>query len=377
MSILTDSYSPPMASAPMPSPRSVRRRRIGQGVAFALRLVLAAGGVAISFAIDGGIFGALLALFVIIVPFEKVYPRKRGQKVRRPMLTTDVGFALMSPLLSAVGITAFAIVGVLSLFWIPGLLFRPVVAAIPAVALPFVAFFVFDFLGYWAHRWAHEVPLLWRFHAVHHSPEHMDWVSGFRVHPFDAILIGPAAIFLLAAGIDGEVTGLLAVLQIVLGIFFHANVRVRWRWLDKVLANPEFHHWHHANEADSIGHNYAPALPQWDLIFGTYFMPDRASGRRPAHYGIDEYIPRNMLGMLTYPLRGWRKHLRYLWHPIQGVKAGAGGTRRLLADTRLSTTRKTHAVRRSSAPGCSSTNESLFGELPERPGVQPVNVIEF
>lgn len=344
------------------------KRTAGELAAFAARVPLALGAVLVSFLIEAGIFASVLALFVLVVPFEKLYPRQKGQRLRRPMATTDISFALMSPLLNVVGLVALICIGGVSLFWLPGLLLRPLVSQIPSLLVPFVAFVAFDFLGYWAHRWAHEVPFLWRFHAVHHSPEHMDWVSGFRIHPFDGVLIAPAAFFLLGAGVDGEITGLLAILQVVLGIFFHANVRVRWRWLDKVLANPEFHHWHHANEADSIGHNYAPALPQWDLLFGTYFMPGRHSDRRPTHYGIDEYMPRNMTGLLTHPVRGARRHVRLLWHPIQAITTATRGAHRLLGDIRRATFRKTHSVRRDTTPGCRSTNDSLFRDLAVRPG---------
>jgi len=356
--------APPSPVHPTPPKRSHR-----EVFAFAMRGAAAAAAIAISFQIENGIFATVFVLFALVVPFEKLYPRKKGQRVRRPLLATDISFALLNPLLNVFGIAAIIVIGGLSLFWLPGLAFRPLVSQVPGPLLPVVAFVMFDFLGYWAHRWAHEVPTLWRFHAVHHSPEHMDWINGFRVHPFDGVLIAPAAFFLLGAGVDGEVTGLLALLQIVLGIFFHANVRVRWRWLDKLVANPEFHHWHHANEADSIGHNYAPALPQWDLLFGTYFMPKRSSDRRPTHYGLDEYMPRTMLGMLTYPLRGSRKHLRLLLHPIQASKIAAQGVRNIVRDTKESTLRPTHSNRRETTIGCSTTNDSLFGSLSEPPGV--------
>ncbi|MDW3180033.1 MAG: sterol desaturase family protein [Acidimicrobiia bacterium] len=307
---------------------------------------------------------AVVVLFVILAPFEKLYPRQKGQKWRRPLAANDISFALMNPLLSVVGGIAFIGIGALSLFWLPGLAFRPLVAMIPGWALPIVAFALFDFLGYWTHRWAHEVPFLWRFHAVHHSPEHMDWVSGFRIHPFDGVLIGPAVLFLLAAGFDAELTGVLAIVQIVLGLFFHANVRVRWRRLDKFLANPEFHHWHHANEADSIGHNYAPGLPLWDLAFGTFFMPNHKTGRRPQHYGIDEYLPRNMVGQLSYPLRGSRQYVSLWRHPIKATKLGYRGVRKLLGDVWATTRRPTHSVRRETVPGSFSTNSSLFDKTP-------------
>lgn len=328
------------------------------------RLALIAAAVALSFQIDSSIFGAVAVLFAIIVPFEKLYPRQKGQKIRRPLVTTDIAFALTNPLLNVVGIAAFIIIGGLSLFWLPALALRPLVNLIPTAALPFVAFLLFDFLGYWTHRWAHEVPFMWRFHSVHHSPEHMDWVSGFRIHPFDGVLIAPGFFFLLGAGFDVELAGVFAVFQIILGIFFHANVRVRWRLLDKVAANPEFHHWHHANEPDSIGHNYGGALPWWDLAFGTFFMPK--ADRRPRHYGIDEYLPRHMIGQLTHPCRGARQHL-WLWrHPIMATKTIAIATRNLVDDIKRATFRPTRSVRRQTGPGTFSTNSSLIG-----PGAVP------
>ena len=323
-------------------------------------MAFAATAIAASFLIDRDVGFGVIALFVVIAPLEKLYPRRRGQRVRRPLVGTDISFVLANPLLNVVGITMAVIIGAASLVWLPALLLRPLVGQLPPLVSAIVAFVLFDFLAYWVHRWAHEVPFLWRFHAVHHSPEHMDWVSAFRIHPFDGVIIGPPVLFLLAAGFGPEVTGVLAVAQILTGLFFHANVRVRWRWLDKAFANPEFHHWHHANEVDAICHNYAPALPQWDLLFGTYFMPDRTSDRRPRHYGVDEYLPRHLLGLLTYPLRGARGKWSLLWHPIRAARAAATGTRNIWRDVRRSTLRPTHSVRRESAPGCRTTNASLF-----------------
>ncbi len=141
-------------------------------------------GVALSISTDGVVI--VLLLFVLVVPFEKLFPRHRGQKVRRPNLDTDIGYALVSPLMGLLtGAVAIAI-GVLSLAWIPGLLLAPYVAKIPEAYMPVVGFLLFDAMVYWTHRFYHEIPVLWRFHAIHHSTEHLDWASGFRAHPLDA-----------------------------------------------------------------------------------------------------------------------------------------------------------------------------------------------
>ncbi len=314
-----------------------------------------------AFLLDSSIFAAVIALFVLVVPFEKLYPRHKGQRIRRPMVGTDISFALLGPVLNVAGITAIIVIGGLSLFWLPGLALRPVVGLIPAAVLPVVGFLLFDFTAYWTHRFAHEVPFMWRFHSVHHSPEHMDWVSGFRVHPFDGVVIAPAFFFLLGAGFGAELAGVFAVFQIVLGLFFHANVRVRWRLLDRVAANPEFHHWHHSSENDAVGHNYGAALPWWDLLFGTFFMPKRWAHRRPARYGVSEPLPHNLAGQLVYPCRGFRTHL-WLWrHPILIVRTVVVATRNLLDDIRRSARRPTHSIRIEAAPGVTTTNASLLG----------------
>ena len=318
-------------------------------------------GSGVAYLIDSSIFGGLVFLFVLLAPLEKLYPRRKGQRIRRPMVGTDVGFALLGPLLNVAGLAAVVVIGGLSLFWLPGLVLAPLVDRIPAPALPYVGFILFDAVSYWTHRFAHEVPFMWRFHAVHHSPEHMDWVSGFRIHPFDGVVIAPAFFFLIGAGFDAELAGVFAAFQIILGLFFHANVRVRWRWLDRIVANPEFHHWHHSSEPDAVGHNYGAALPWWDLVFGTYFMPHRRTGRRPARYGVSEPLPRHLLGQLTHPCRGARSHL-WLWrHPVLAVKTLAVATRNLLVDIRRSAFRPTHSIRRWSAPGVATTNASLVG----------------
>ncbi len=300
-----------------------------------LLTLLAIGLIGAGVAIDRSGPVVVPVLFLLVVPFEKLFPRHR-QRIRRPQVGTDIGYALAGPLLSAIGLVGAVVVGVLSLAWLPGLAFRPLVAAIPPAAAPIVGIVMFDLAIYWTHRWYHEIPVLWRFHAIHHSPEHMDWVSGFRSHPFDGTLIAPAFVFLLAAGFSPEFTGVLAVVQVVLGIFLHANVRWRLRPLHRLVMTPEFHHWHHANEPGAINANYAGFLPVWDQIFGTYFMPRH---RRPRIYGVTEYVPDGMAAQLWHPLRGMGNPLRFILHPFRSIRLLLRFTRNLLSEMKRSATR--------------------------------------
>lgn len=259
--------------------------------------------IAGALAIDAGAIVVVVLLFALVVPFEKLFPRHRGQGLRRPQVLTDIGFALASPLLNVAAISVAVVVGVLTLGWVPGLLLRPLVSSLPPAITPFVGIALFDLAIYWAHRLAHEIPLLWRFHAIHHSTEHLDWISGFRNHPIDGALVAPPFFLLLAAGFNAEFTGVLAIVQFVLGIFLHANVRWRLRLLHRLVITPEFHHWHHTNEPQAWHTNYSVFLPVWDLLFGTYYMPNDL---RPSIYGVSEAVPAGMWRQLAYPFRGLR-----------------------------------------------------------------------
>lgn len=304
-------WPPPAPASPTPEP-TLRWWRRGWAGAAAVALIVG------SLAFDRSTLGLVLLVFVLVVPFERWFPRHR-QPFRRPALGTDVAFALSSSLVSVAGLAVAVVVSVLSLAWLPGLALRPLVALLPGWAQSVAGVLLFDLTVYWAHRFGHEVPAGWRFHKVHHSTRHLDWVSGFRSHPFDGLLLAPAFVLLLAAGFSPELTGVLVVLQVVTGLFLHANVRWRWRPLHRLFITPEFHHWHHSNEPEAHCSNYSVMLPVWDLLFGTYFMP---SDRRPQRYGIDEPVPDTMVAQLLEPLRGLPRPWTVARHPWRSARQG-------------------------------------------------------
>jgi len=299
--------------------------------------------------------GALLipVLFVLVVPFEKLFPRHQ-QRLRRPLLGLDLAYALSQPVLGLVALVLGAAVGVGTLFWVPGLALRPLVMELPGAVQVIVGFVLLDVLVYWVHRFSHEVPFLWRFHSVHHSIETMDWISAFRNHPVDGLIIAPPIAFLIGAGFTLEVTGALAVIQILSGIFLHANVRWRLRPLQRLIATPDFHHWHHANETGAINSNYSVLLPTWDMAFGTWFMPP---DRRPQIYGVDESVPLALASQMAYPFRGLRSPRWILRHRLRAIRA-------LVASLRTGATQVAASVRRPRRPFHTPPSAPI-GESPE------------
>jgi len=299
------------------------------------RLALAAI-VAISLFVDAAGLLIVPFLFVAVVPFEKLFPRHRSQRLRRPGLGTDLAYAASTPALGIATVVAAIAIGVVSLAWLPGLALRPLVASLPPIVATLLAVVLFDVLVYWVHRWAHEVPALWRFHAVHHSSSTMDWISGLRNHPLDGAIIAPPFVFLLAAGFDPALTGALAAIQLISGLFVHANVRWRLRPLHKVIITPEFHHWHHANEVDAHNSNYSVFLPVWDILFGTYHMPREI---RPMRYGVDDPLPPDVVGQLASPFRGGPTIRWIVRHPVGSLRRARRFLVRLTGDIARSTRR--------------------------------------
>jgi len=245
------------------------------------------------------LIGAFVVLFIIFVPLERLFPLHKEQAILRKGWFNDLLHFFLNRFLVLGG--TFAIVAVpyvlfQKLFHTP---FQVAVTSQPAWLQFIEAFVVAEIAFYAIHRLAHTVPWLWKFHAIHHSLEEMDWLASARLHPVDLIVANVVVGLPLALlGFSEATFGIYSLWGAVQAIFIHSNLRFRFGPLRWLTATPEFHHWHHANEAAAINKNFG--FPLIDLILGTAYMPE---GQWPARYGIDEHIPLNYLKQLTYPFR--------------------------------------------------------------------------
>ena len=176
------------------------------------------------------------------------------------------------------------------------------VVALPAIIRFALVILAADAVEYVSHRAYHEVPLLWRIHAVHHSPEYMDWLSGSRLHFFEplvtrALVLVP--IFLL--GFPQDTIFAYLIFISVQSVLIHSNIKMQVGWLRYVIVTPQFHHWHHASDAEAIDKNYAAHTPIFDMMFGTWHLP---KDRWPVKYGTVKPIPGGMLGQFLHPFVG-------------------------------------------------------------------------
>ncbi len=159
-----------------------------------------------------------------------------------------------------------------------------------------------DLLRYWLHRTAHTWPPLWRLHEVHHHPEKLYTTNVFRFHPAEKALqfLFDTAPFVLL-GIGPEALAYYFVFYSISGLFQHSNIDVRLGWLNYLVSGPEVHRWHHSKKVEESNNNYAHSFVVWDLVFGTYFRPRRASVTTLGL--LDPTYPRGFLRQLSAPFR--------------------------------------------------------------------------
>lgn len=189
------------------------------------------------------------------------------------MAVVDPVLKVLSPLILSILVVLFGLPQGFTLFpddW--HFIFQLVLAALVA-----------ELGQYWMHRLGH-VTWLWRFHALHHSSSRMNWLTGFRVHPFNMMYHHFAGIFILMLiGINETVLFTYLALSGVINIFQHANVRFKHGVLNYVFSTNELHRWHHSTQPREANANYGSLLILWDLVFGSYYNKRHQS---PVNLGL-------------------------------------------------------------------------------------------
>ena len=155
-----------------------------------------------------------------------------------------------------------------------------------------------DFLLYWSHRVFH-FGFLWKYHAVHHASKDVEWISASRFHPVN-LALGTCAVDVAAllAGISPEVFIVLGPFTTIASLFVHANLDWTLGPLKYLCRESGFSPL--ASCRAVHGKNFASTFSLWDLMFGTFHMPE---GALPDNYGIDdEAMPEGLMPQLIYPL---------------------------------------------------------------------------
>jgi len=242
----------------------------------------------------------LLGSTTIFVLIEKMFPLYKGQMLFRKEWQTDMAHFIVNHFLVGLVllIVNFAIHRVFG--WMVRGDFQQTIQHISFIPQLLLCILVADFMQYWTHRAYHEVPFLWKFHAVHHSAKTMDWLAGSRMHVLELLLtrvsvLGPLYVF----GFEKSVMDVYIIVVGFQAVFNHANVHLPWGPLKYLIVTPDFHHWHHSSDDAAIDKNYAAHYAFLDYFFRSAVKTKQAF---PDNYGVvGDYMPEGFVKQQLYP----------------------------------------------------------------------------
>jgi len=241
----------------------------------------------------------LLITGILFLPLERMF-RRVDQSVFRFEWREDLFYFLISSIFVQ-SLTFLSMLPAMTLLSFNMLISVKNLVAAQSVWLQFIEImFLTDFVQYWLHRFFHQTPFLWKFHAVHHSAQAMDWLAGSRMHVMEIIVLrGLTIIPMYILGFSETAIYAYIIMVYLYATFVHANLKFDIEWLKPIIVTPRFHHWHHGVEKEAVDVNFSVHFPIFDRLFGTYYMPEK---KWPAAYGIGGHpVPRGYIKQFLYP----------------------------------------------------------------------------
>jgi sterol desaturase/sphingolipid hydroxylase (fatty acid hydroxylase superfamily) len=243
---------------------------------------------------------SLLAVAIVFIPVERLLPLRRSQAVLRKGWKNDVVYLVLnSALMNMVTLIGVTIVLLLKPHIVPPTFSQTIRQPVWLQVVELIL--IVDLLHYGMHRAFHTFPVLWRFHALHHSVEELDWLATFRVHPVDQVPTAIAMLLpVLAFGWSPWAVAIWGVVYHWHALLQHANLRLPLGRFGLAVVGPEFHRWHHSTAWEARDKNFAAQFALWDVMFGTCYLPKGVSSDE---YGIKETMPTTYVDQLWHPFR--------------------------------------------------------------------------
>ena len=242
-----------------------------------------------------------LVLLLIFVPLERLFSYQR-QNLWRQSLITDLIYFFTGNLIGKT--SSLAVFLLVYNVYHQGILPREIIGFVGQQSL-IIQLILGIFLGeigyYTAHRLLHQIPWLWRFHAIHHGAKELDWLVTVRVHPIDQVFTKIFQVLpLYLLGFSENFFVIYTLFSAAMAFFIHSNLSGKFRFLNYILVTPELHRWHHSQNPETYHTNFAAQLACVDWFLGTWYL---SKHRSPDIYGVAEPIPIAYLKQLIYPFQ--------------------------------------------------------------------------
>lgn len=257
-------------------------------------------------------FWWLVLLSLVVWGLEIVFPWRKSQPILRQDFWLDAFFMFFNfYLFKLIIFIAFSNVSELFFKNILGGDLRSFALFDLSVLSPslqlLIFFVVTDFVQWLTHILLHRIPVLWRFHKVHHSVIQMGFAAHLRYHWMENVIYTPMKYIavMLIGGFTPEQAFIVYYFAIAIGHLNHANLNLSYGPLKYILNNPRMHIWHHAKDLPGDhrhGANFGISLSIWDYIFRTSYVP--TDGRDIA-LGFEEIekFPRRFFALNVYGFR--------------------------------------------------------------------------
>ena len=170
------------------------------------------------------------------------------------------------------------------------------------------AMLFYDFCYYWAHRFEHEVGVLWAAHIVHHSSEYYNLSTALRQPSTTWLFTWIFFLPLAVAGVPPEVFIGVGLIDLLYQYWVHTELVGKLGWFDRIFSSPSNHRVHHGKNDYCIDKNYGGVFIFWDRMFGTF---EEERDDETIMYGI-----RNPLHSYN-PLWGVMHYYHELWQAMQ------------------------------------------------------------
>lgn len=239
-----------------------------------------------------------LGVFVLMAVLEALLPAREAVLSRKTRWLGNLSMVVMGALVSRILLPA-TLVGVSLWAQQKGIgVFNVLLDAVPAdasssnqllnsgeplnnsstylvhIAIVTLSVLLLDMLIYWQHRLFHTVPMLWRFHKMHHADSHVDTTTGLRFHPVEiAMSLGIKAAAVVMLGVPAIAIVIFEVALNGFALFNHANVRLPQKWDDRiglVLITQRLHRIHHSQAKNESNSNYGFSVSWWDRLFKSF-----------------------------------------------------------------------------------------------------------
>jgi len=185
---------------------------------------------------------------------------------------------------------------------------------LPVLSLAAISLIAADFVAFLVHYLQHKISFLWTFHKVHHSAEVLHPLTNYREHPVDNIAYAVAfgitvgclmGVFQFAFGSLPREFGI-PLLSVTFSVFIynisgynlrHSHIWLRWPGvLSKVFGSPAHHQIHHSCKPAHLNKNFGFMFPIWDILFGTYYLPDHPE---EMDFGLADGTEKNYHSLVT------------------------------------------------------------------------------